>query len=214
MVLHGRRGLDGEFERKTVSLPLGPAGTGAERLAEAGIELRDEDGRQFVEFIMFGSAAERVGIDFDYEIVSIIQAAEVPPKELMFIPAFVVLGVVVLLQRRRLHTADDRASVQGWPHRRTAGGRPLPASVEHRRVPSCLDQLRVDLLCEVGREVVDGRPALRGPVEPHFHQLPVVELVGQLVDDRVDAVLPDPDGDVEVVCLLSKLLRTHGVHPP
>lgn len=36
---------------------------------------------------MFGSPAEGAGLDFDWEITSVVTAADVPPKERLSIPA-------------------------------------------------------------------------------------------------------------------------------
>ncbi len=86
---------------KVVMLPLGPKGDGKERLMNAGLELRFEDGKAFVDNIVFGSTAERQKIDFDYEIPSVQAKADRPPRQLFFIPAVVLLGFVIMLQRRR-----------------------------------------------------------------------------------------------------------------
>jgi TRAP transporter 4TM/12TM fusion protein len=93
--------IEGDEVQKTVMLPMGPAGPGEQRLANAGLELRDEDGRVFIDQIGFGSAAEKAGLDFDFEITSVLGVNERPPKELMWLPALVVLGLIVWLQRRR-----------------------------------------------------------------------------------------------------------------
>jgi hypothetical protein len=50
---------------------------------------------------MFGSAAQNVGLDFDWEIVNLQVEADRPPKHLMFIPALVLLAFVAWLQMRR-----------------------------------------------------------------------------------------------------------------
>ena len=94
--------LDGKFVSRTVMLPLGPAGDGEARLAEAGLELRTEDGKVFADNVMFGSAAQDVGIDFDWEILNLEVDAERPPKQLMFIPALLLLGFIAWSQRRRV----------------------------------------------------------------------------------------------------------------
>jgi len=93
--------IDGDFVTKFVPLPLGPAGPGAERLAHGGIEVRKQDGKTLVDNIIFGSAAEQAGVDFDWEILDIQMDAHQPPKQLIFIPALALLGLIVLLQRRR-----------------------------------------------------------------------------------------------------------------
>jgi hypothetical protein len=86
---------------KVVMLPLGPKGDGKERLMNAGLELRFEDGKAFVDNIVFGSTAERQKIDFDYEIPSVQAKSDRPPRQLFFIPAIALLGFIIMLQRRR-----------------------------------------------------------------------------------------------------------------
>ncbi len=93
--------LEGDYVRKVVMLTLGAGGSAAERLAGAGIELRSEDGKILIDNLVFGSAAESAGLDFDWEISGIVVATDRPPKELMFLPALVLLGLVVFLQRGR-----------------------------------------------------------------------------------------------------------------
>ena len=82
-------------------LPLGPKASGAERLNEAGIEVRTEEGKVLVDNLVFGSPAEQAGLDFDWEIKGIEMEAERPPKQLMYIPALILLGLIIMLQRRR-----------------------------------------------------------------------------------------------------------------
>ena len=93
--------IEGDEVDKTVMLPMGAAQPGAERLSEAGLELRTEAGRVFIDNIGFGSAAEKAGLDFDFEITSVLGVNDRPPKELMWLPALALLGLVVWLQRRR-----------------------------------------------------------------------------------------------------------------
>jgi len=99
--------LEGKKVDKVVMLPLGAKGAGKDRLANAGLELRTEDSKVYIDNIVFGSAAEKQKLDFDWEIVSVQQKADRPPKQLFFIPALVVLGLVIMLQRgRRRATAQ------------------------------------------------------------------------------------------------------------
>ena len=93
--------IDGKFVTKIVPLPLGPAAAGPERLAHAGIEIREEDGKVLVDNIVFGTAAEKAGVDFDWEIVDVRAEADQPPKQLFFIPVLFLFCVIVILQRRR-----------------------------------------------------------------------------------------------------------------
>jgi TRAP transporter 4TM/12TM fusion protein len=93
--------IEGDEVKKTVMLPMGPPAPGVERLAKAGLELREEEGRVFIDMIGFASPAERAGLDFDFEITTVLQPNERPPKELMWIPALILLGGIIWLQRRR-----------------------------------------------------------------------------------------------------------------
>ena len=93
--------LDGDRVSKLVMLPLGPKASGAERLNEAGIEVRTEEGKVLVDNLVFGSPAELAGLDFDWEIKGIEMEAERPPKQLMYIPALILLGLIIMLQRGR-----------------------------------------------------------------------------------------------------------------
>ena len=94
--------LEGDAVDKVVMLPLGAAGNGAERLATAaGLELRLESGKFLVDNLTFGGAAERQQIDFDWEVADIQRKADRPSKQWFFLPAFGLLALVIILQRRR-----------------------------------------------------------------------------------------------------------------
>ena len=54
-----------------------------------------------IDNIGFGSPAEEAGLDFDWEITSVEVPAERLPKEIFYIPALLLLGLIVLMQRRR-----------------------------------------------------------------------------------------------------------------
>ena len=54
-----------------------------------------------VDNVVFGSPAERAGIDFDWEIKVVELPADQPDKQWMFIPALVLLGGIMLIQFRR-----------------------------------------------------------------------------------------------------------------
>ena len=101
MLVQGEN-LDGKFIKKTVMLPLGAAGDGAQRLADAGLEIRIDDGKVIADNVMFGSVAQNVGLDFDWQIVNLQVEAERPPKHLMFIPALALLALIAWIQRRRI----------------------------------------------------------------------------------------------------------------
>ncbi|MCB1890457.1 MAG: TRAP transporter fused permease subunit [Rhodocyclaceae bacterium] len=105
--------IDGDQVEKAVQLPLGSAGDGAARLMEAGLELREEDGKVLADNVGFGSPAQEAGIDFDWEIKDILVEAERPPKQWMFVPAMLLLSLVAMLQiRRRRDEPSSTAAAQ------------------------------------------------------------------------------------------------------
>ncbi len=104
--------IEGRLIDKTVMLPLGAAGSGEDRLFEAGLELIIDDGKTIVDNVVFGSTAERQKIDFDFEVVSVEVESDRPPKQWFYIPALLVLALVIVLQRRRRRYAEP-AAVQG-----------------------------------------------------------------------------------------------------
>ncbi len=96
---------------QTVLLPIGEDGTGEERLAESGLTLREEpDGRLLVDLVEFGSDAESLGIQWDFEVKSVLVDNDVPPTRLMWIPAFLVLGLIIFIQRRRRDAAPAQTA--------------------------------------------------------------------------------------------------------
>jgi hypothetical protein len=93
--------LEGEFVSRLVMLPLSAAEGGAERLAEAGLEVREEEGKVLVDNLAFGSPAEKLGLDFDWEIRGLQLPTDRPSKLWMVIPALVLFGLVLFSQRTR-----------------------------------------------------------------------------------------------------------------
>ncbi len=93
----------GKRVKTFVALPLGPKeGDGATRLLKnAGIEFRVEDGKTFVDNVEFGKFAQKKGVDFDWEVTRLEVPADRPPKELFYIPALLLLGLICFLQIRR-----------------------------------------------------------------------------------------------------------------
>ncbi|MBT6093663.1 MAG: TRAP transporter permease [Rhodospirillaceae bacterium] len=86
---------------KVVMLPVGDAKTGKERILKAGLELRRDGDKMIVDNVVFGSAAEKQKIDLDWEIAGVLKKADRPSKQWMYIPAILLLGLIILLQRRR-----------------------------------------------------------------------------------------------------------------
>lgn len=93
--------IHGEEYKMTVMLKVGNEATGAEKLSGLGIETRDEDGKVIVDIVGFGSPAEKAKVDFDQEILSIQMPTDRPSKQLMFIPALLLLALIWRLQKGR-----------------------------------------------------------------------------------------------------------------
>ena len=100
--------LNGDEIRKGVLLPLGEPGDVKTRLGTSGLTVMADGDALMVVGVKFGSQAEKLGIEQSFHITSLEVAADRPDKEWMFVPAFVVLGLVVWLQRRR-RTAPKKA---------------------------------------------------------------------------------------------------------
>ncbi len=93
--------LDGKDIRKGVLLPLGEPGPARERLRRIGLTLSQLGDEVQVAAVAFGSTAEKLGLEQSFRITSIEIPTDRPAKEWMFIPALALLGVVVMIQRRR-----------------------------------------------------------------------------------------------------------------
>ena len=103
--------LSGDEVSTYLSLEL-PAGESPEaRLANAGLELSRQEDEMVVDFVGYGSSAEDAGISFGWTIDAVQVENERPPKELMFIPALILLGLVAFGQLRR--RTPEEASAYG-----------------------------------------------------------------------------------------------------
>ena len=96
--------LEGDPVDRVVVLPLGTAGgSGEERLRKAaGLELREEEGgRLVIDRLVFGGAAEKQKLDFDWELAEVLRKSDRPAKQWMYLPALALLALVAALQRGR-----------------------------------------------------------------------------------------------------------------
>lgn len=101
----------------SLMIPLGEAGTGLERLERNGLLIAIDENQAAMEEPLPGTAFEHLGRKFDFysdDPVTISEVAvpnERRPKELFYIPAFLLLGLVVMLQlRRRSGAKQDELS--------------------------------------------------------------------------------------------------------
>ena len=98
----------GEMKDTTLVVDIGEGATGAERLEALGFAIIEEDGLVKLDEPLFGTPVSDGLASFDFyadEAVR-ISTAQAPssqlPKELIFIPALVLLGLLALIQRRRV----------------------------------------------------------------------------------------------------------------
>ncbi|WP_119353433.1 TRAP transporter permease [Azohydromonas sediminis] len=94
--------LDGKEIRKGVLLPLGDPGPARERLRRIGLTVMTLGDEVQIAAVQFGSTAEKLGLEQGFRITQIEMPADRPPKEWMYLPALLLLGVVVAAQRARL----------------------------------------------------------------------------------------------------------------
>nr|WP_290696991.1 TRAP transporter permease [Halomonas sp. UBA3074] len=96
-------GLDdyGDPMSTYMTLPVPEGETGQERLDNLGMELFIEDDTAIVDMVTYGSQAAELGFDFDQEIIEVLAPVNRWTKEIMWIPAFLIFGLIVVMQRRR-----------------------------------------------------------------------------------------------------------------
>lgn len=96
-----------EISERTIVAELGEAGDGVSRLDEAGLLVREEDGKAVLDEPLAGTAffSDFQSLDFygdtPVEIATVQVPAERMAKEVFYIPALILLALVVLMQRRR-----------------------------------------------------------------------------------------------------------------
>ena len=105
--------MNGDEFTKTVMLPVGDEESGKARLEGIGIDTRNEEGRILIDNVVFGSAAEKAGMDFDQEILQIQMPTDRLPKQLLFVPACALFFLVYLLQKRRRREQEMTPALNG-----------------------------------------------------------------------------------------------------
>ncbi|WP_457808927.1 TRAP transporter permease [Kushneria sp. EE4] len=95
-----------------VEVPAVEGETGQARLDNLGLALRQDGDTTLVDMTTWGSQASELGFDMDQTITSVALPRERFAKEWLWIPALLVLGLIIYLQRRRRtdHTDARMAS--------------------------------------------------------------------------------------------------------
>ncbi|VAW14931.1 TRAP-type uncharacterized transport system, fused permease component [hydrothermal vent metagenome] len=94
----------------TALMPIGNEPSGEERLAAYGLELLVEGDTVTIDDAAFDSKAQDAGLDFDQKILTVLAPADQPAKHWIYIPALLLLGFIVMLQRRRQEKTGDNTS--------------------------------------------------------------------------------------------------------
>ncbi|MFL1467451.1 TRAP transporter permease [Marinobacter sp. HN1S83] len=102
--------LDGSDITTYLKLEIPEGDSPEERLMSAGLELKPDGDRMTVEFVDFGSPAEDAGFQFGWTIDAVQVELDRPPREIMFIPALTLLGLVAFGQLRRKSREDAAAA--------------------------------------------------------------------------------------------------------
>jgi TRAP transporter 4TM/12TM fusion protein len=97
------RGEDavGDPREFALLLPVPDGDSGEERMEKLGLLTYEEDGKLLIDSVTFGSLAADAGLEFDQQILVVRAPTERWIKELIWLPGFLLFGLVVWLQRRR-----------------------------------------------------------------------------------------------------------------
>ena len=108
-------GLDdvGDPVTLTMIIDVGNEPTGEERLEAYGLEILNDDGKIIVDNAIFDSKAQQAGFDFDQVISKLLVPASQPAKELLYIPALLLLGLIYWLQTRRREDGKSATAANG-----------------------------------------------------------------------------------------------------
>ncbi len=97
------RGEDavGDMREFSLLVAIPEGANGEEKLEKLGLMTYEEGGKVLVDSVTFGSPAAELGLQFDQEILAVRAPTDRLPKEWMWLPAIVLFGLVVWMQRRR-----------------------------------------------------------------------------------------------------------------
>ena len=114
LVVSGPDFDSGEVESTTILVNLGQPQDAIERLRKAGLSIVVEDGRAVIEEPFPGTPFfETIGKSFDYygdepvQVAQVLRTAERVPKEIFYIPAVLLLAIIVFMQKRRSRTEKE-----------------------------------------------------------------------------------------------------------
>ncbi|MGM3386630.1 TRAP transporter permease [Stutzerimonas stutzeri] len=92
----------GDPREFVVLLAIPDGESGEEKLEKIGLITYEEGGKVLIDSVTFGSPAAEAGLEFDQEILRVRAPTDRWPKEFMWIPGFLLFGLIVWMQRRRV----------------------------------------------------------------------------------------------------------------
>jgi len=101
--------IEGKQFSKGVLIPLGPKAAARERLKAAGMSLMTLGDEVSIGPVAFGSVAEKLGLEAGFKVTGVELPVERPAKEWMFVPALLLLALIIVLQRARLRRQSSAA---------------------------------------------------------------------------------------------------------
>lgn len=94
-------GMDGRDVTTYVQFEIPEGGSASERLSAVGLDVSPRNDVLAVDFVDFGSPAAEAGLEFGWNIEAVQARLERPPRELVYIPALLLLGLLAFGQLRR-----------------------------------------------------------------------------------------------------------------
>lgn len=103
----------------TIILKLGPKADGEARFTKAGLQVMEEEGKVIVDALTWDSKHKQLDnifslgdLDNPVKVESVLLERDRLPKEVFYIPALLLLGLIVFLQRRRHEKLEDEEASQ------------------------------------------------------------------------------------------------------
>jgi TRAP transporter 4TM/12TM fusion protein len=91
----------GDPREFVVLLAIPDGESGEEKLEKIGLMTYEDDGKVLIDSVTFGSPAAEAGLEFDQQILRVRAPTDRWPKEFMWVPGFLLFGLIVWMQRRR-----------------------------------------------------------------------------------------------------------------
>lgn len=107
-------GLDdyGAPMRLVIEVPVVEGDSGQARLDNLGLSLRQDGDTTLVDMVGWGSQASELGLDMDQTVTSVQLPRERFAKEWLWIPALLILALIVYFQRRRRSNHTESRTAQ------------------------------------------------------------------------------------------------------